>query len=111
MRQYIFSFSSFSFFSFFTARRVGRQTQKRPNIITMLGREKDFIFLSTLKHSPGKSKRENRENNEHLVPRTFTLNKDVQNDKTRTFQKNLRRELYVDKITKFGIDLRFQIER
>ena len=30
---------------FFTARRVGRQTQKRPNIITMLGREKDVIFV------------------------------------------------------------------
>ena len=38
-------FSPFSRELFFTARRVGRQTQKRPNIITMLGREKDCIFF------------------------------------------------------------------
>ena len=36
---------------------------------------KKILSFSTLKHSPGKSKRENRENNEHLVPRTFTPNK------------------------------------
>ena len=39
----------------------------------MFGRKKDLSFF-TLKHSPGKSKRENRENNEHLVPRTFAPN-------------------------------------
>ena len=43
----------------------------------MLGREKDFVFFYFelgLKHSPGKSKRENRENNENLEPKTFTPN-------------------------------------
>ena len=34
-----------------------------------------LLFSSTLKHSPGKSKREKRENNEHLEPKTFTTNK------------------------------------
>ena len=36
---------------------------------------KRILSISTLKHSPGKSKREKRENNEHLEPKTFTTNK------------------------------------
>ena len=36
---------------------------------------KRILSFSTLKHSPGKSKRENRENNEHLEPKTFTQNR------------------------------------
>ena len=38
---------------------------------------KRMLSLSTLKHSPGKSKRENRENNEHLEPITVTPNKQM----------------------------------
>ena len=35
---------------------------------------KKILSFSALKHSPGKSKRENHKNNDHLVPRTFTPN-------------------------------------
>ena len=40
----------------------------------MLGREKDCVIFY-LEAQSGKSKRKNRENNEHLEPKTFTPNK------------------------------------
>ena len=57
--------SSTSFLFFYRA-TGWRWTQKRPNTNRWCLAVKRILSISTLKHSPEKSKREKRENNEHL---------------------------------------------
>ena len=67
---------------FFSARRVedGFRKDQTPTAENepVLGREKDCVILY-LEAQSGKSKRENRENNGHLVRKTFTPNKQRKN--------------------------------
>ena len=64
---------------FFSARRVGRQSKKRPNTNRWCLAVKMDCGDCYHEAQSGKSKRENRENNGHLVRKTFTPNKQTRN--------------------------------